>query len=351
MPVNIRLKKDAIQILNEILQMKEIVGELENWSHNIKKDFYGQAARNMQALIQKFARTIDSIVELPRTKNKLSYLKSDLTYLICEILGEKDISNYTILYDTNDKRTTLNTEANLSKHNLTESRFCAKECAKVFNSIVDRIQRLLRIDKISKFKVEVKYIKNINAPTSNYFYLEPIEGEADYIEKKKRQDRLFELFKKTLVSPEDYYIQFKAIKYQRDTILKEELDSKWNQIRKDHLDHTREFEYIIKAIGDHTKKINYLISQLIYDNVKYNKCLSLAKQFLLEEIERNNKIINYTNYVIDGVNSGEGHLIQANGVITRETSRLSNYIIHKEEQNDRLKEKLTIVNNRILTSR
>jgi hypothetical protein len=344
---NIVLKKGANQILTKYLKMNEIKGDIENWAHNIKRDFYGQAARNMQALIQKFARTINSVIQSPTTRQKLNYLSSDMIYLVCEILGDKDLSRFSILYDENDRngKATLNGAANISKHSLEESRFCAKQCAKAYNKMVERIQNKLNLKNIGKFQVDEKNLKDLTAPTTNYNYLKPIPGEPDYDEKKKRQDELFAMFKRTLLVPDDYYVQMKAIKYQRDAILKEELDSKWNEIRKDHMDHSSEMEYIMNSIGDHTYKINYLINSLLHDHINSKKALSLAKKFLKEEINRNDKIISYTRWLVDAVKKNETRLISSTGVVHTNTTNLEKYVVYKLSQNEKLNDKLFSLNN------
>lgn len=352
------LNKNASETVKKWINSKTIGGDIENWEHNVKKDYFGQAARNMQALIVKLARTLEESIDYPKTKDikhvlcydfkshqyrekkiNISYLEHALKYILMYVLLEKITKKYYVLYTFDSKfeiKNNLNTEANYSKHSLVESRFCARTCSKVYNEIVEKIVEKTKIKAFSKFKVNENNIKNDNIPTSNYFYLKPIKGDPEYEIKFKKQNFLFELFKKTLVTPDDYYIQMKAIKYQRDVVLKEEMDNKWKDIRKDRCDHSLEMKYIADSIGDHTFKIDFIINQLIYNKIDSPKALNLGLKYINEELERNCKIIDYTEYVINGVDTGKWGLISSNGIEHTNTKILLNYIEHKKTQNNKL---------------
>lgn len=355
----LKVSNKADSIIQTWIKEDTIAGDIENWSHNIEKDYLGQAARNMQALIVKLAKTVEkalitpkadaSLVQLYDKKKKiyfksepnLSFVEGAIKYMVNVLLNERDLKPYYVLCDFfgDSKRSCLNNEANFSKHSLRESRFCAKESSKVYNELVRKIANKIKIKSLLKFSVDASCVKNIDEPTTNYFYLKPIKGEADYEIKKKREDEVLARFRKTLITPEDYYIQLKAIKYQRDMILKEEMDNKWDQIRKDHKDHSKEMMYITEAIGGHTNKINILINNLIYNNINSPKTIKIALRYIEEEVERNNKIIDYTKWEINGVKAGKWNLISSTGIVTTNYESLERYIDHKEEQNDRLLQK------------
>ena len=361
---SVSVSPNGNKIILDLVKKDSIVGDLENWTHNIERDFMGQAARCLQGLVVKLALAVERALISPKSnqcfvkgKNakgefvdmnpRLSYIEPALKYLIIIILGIQPISDdyyWLVDFDKKRKYISMNSEANSCKHNIKESRFSARNSGRVFNMLVNKLAIRLNLPGLKKFVVDVSKVKKDTAPTTNFSYLKPIEGEPDYDQKKKAFDRMFDMWKRTLVTPDDYYIQLKAIKYQRDVVLSEELDKKWAAIKRDHKDRRQEFNEIVEAIGDHTFKINYLINNLAFNHIS-GKAVAVANKYLNEEIVRNKRIIEYTQYVIDGCKAGKWKIITSAGRIHTDTTSLEEYIVWKNEQNDKLREKLNSIKN------
>ena len=126
------------------------------------------------------------------------------------------------------------------------------------------------------------------------------------------------------------YLQMKSVLAERAKLQKEQ-DELWSFIKRHKCNRSSQMAKITKSIGNSTHKLNKLINELCQYK-KTHKAMNLAHDYIVSEINRINKIINYQVKLIRNVNAGYTSLIDSKGETSTDARSLESYVKMKREQ-------------------
>lgn len=130
------------------------------------------------------------------------------------------------------------------------------------------------------------------------------------------------------------YNMINAAKSRRFELLTS-YNSEWDRVKRYHEDRTEELNRLGKEMGYQTNLILKAVNQLCRYSRRH-KAMSLASDFLGEEMLRCNRIINSRQRYKEKVEAGRATYINSRGYVHSDTTQQTNYINTKRAEYNRM---------------